>query len=165
MKKEKGVRASQEVNNRYLNLVDDLGGKGSTVLTAWRAVPSQLQSILSRHGKSWDFQHSVEGCSHFSFDECYKEQGTNSVYFSLSLQQGRQLFPNTTLISLSFQGPWRMREGRFTLSNPSHPELPLYSTGRGTGGESVLTHSYKSQPPIATRYHWQLISFSIKISQ
>lgn len=74
-----------------LNLVDDLGRKWSTVLTACRAVPSQLQSILAGQGKSWDFEHSVEGCLHFSFDKCYKEQGTNPVYFSFSLQQGRLL--------------------------------------------------------------------------
>lgn len=51
----------------YLNLVDDLGGKWGTVLTAWWAVPSQLQSVLTGQGKPWDFQHSVEGCLHFSF--------------------------------------------------------------------------------------------------
>lgn len=83
VKNKKGVRASQGGNTVYLNLVDDLGGKRSAVLTAWRAVPSQLQSILARQGKPWDFQHSVEGCLHFSFDECYKEQGTNPVYFLL----------------------------------------------------------------------------------
>lgn len=82
MKNTKGVRASQKVNTMYLNLIDDLGGKGSAVLTAWRAVPSQLQSILTGQGKSWDSEHSVEGCLHFSFNEGYKEQRTNPVYFS-----------------------------------------------------------------------------------
>lgn len=72
----KNRKASQEVNTMYLNLIDDLGRKWSTVLTAWRTVPSQLKSILACQGKSWDFQHSVEGCFHFPFDECYREQRT-----------------------------------------------------------------------------------------
>lgn len=72
VKNRKGLGASQTGNTVYLNLIDDLGGKWSTVLTAWRTVPSQLQSILDWQGKSWDFQHSVEGCLHFPFDECYR---------------------------------------------------------------------------------------------
>lgn len=81
VKNRKGVGASQTGNTVYLNLIDDLGGKWSTVLTAWRTVPSQLQSILDWQGKSWDFQHSVEGCLHFPFDECYREQILSASVF------------------------------------------------------------------------------------
>lgn len=56
----------------YLNLIDYLRGKWRTVQTARGAIPSQLHRILIGQGKSWDFQHSVECCLHFSFNQCYK---------------------------------------------------------------------------------------------
>lgn len=107
VKSKKGVRASLEVSAMYLNLIDDLGGKGSTVLTAWRAVPSQLQSILTGHKKSWDFQHSVEGCLHFSLDECYKEQGKKKkISTSAFLSSKAVNCLQTPPVLVSHAGPW-----------------------------------------------------------
>lgn len=113
----KNRKATQEVNTMYLNLIYDLGGKWSTVLTAWRTVPSQLKGILAWQGKSWDFQHSVEGCLHFPFDECYREQRTNPVCFSFCLHWSRESFPNT--LSLSFQGP----QGTFSIPSLWPPTI------------------------------------------
>lgn len=123
----------------YLNLIDDLGGKGSAVLTAWRAVLSQLQSILARQGKSWDFEHPVEGCLHFSSDEGYKEQGTN---LSTSAEAD-SCFQTLPVLASHSEGHGEWGEDRL------YSELLLYLTGRGTGGECVKPQLYKA----ATRYH------------